>query len=630
MREGTLTDSSVVAYWPCEDRQHSTLIAPAVGTTSGQFRIFDPATDTHVDGAPGECASYSDIPSSGPIVTLADGGGLNFDIADNVTTTAATVSALFGNVTNVVPYDGTTLNKEGFATTGVILEVFTNQGAAVKTWELAYDGMGGAGTPPTATPGRLRLRGYAGTAHSFNTSTVFSTFMDFGLRDNTPYTIGLMLSQSGTTTTWQVYVRRVGDTTTLRATGTRSSNSNGAIITSLQAGGHEDAGGLSAGHVAVRNIAPIGLGELDDDEEWMNGYPGETTVARLTRLCTTHRIALSVLDSAVPAATSITDTMGPQHYDTLTALLREAEATGQGVLYDGIGPGLTYVTKRRRETNANGPATLVIDAAQAQLMEPFAPVDDDQATINHVDVTRRGGTTQVYEDITGPMGIDAVGDYATSVNVNTNTDTGLVRYGEWLVGVGTQQGYRYPSVSFALETNPSLISGWLACLPQSRIDMKNVTAVRRQHPTEDIRLLLEGWHEEIDAFTWRVTTNTTSARPWNVAVLAAATGSTGDGVCHMDTDGSQLNVSASAGATSIAVRTLSGPLWVTSAADADSFPFDLDIGGVKVTVTAIGAAASSVQTFTLAAPGLPRAFTGSATPGAGAPIKVWQPPVYGL
>src|SRR5207245_8928526 len=128
-----------------------------------------------------------------------------------------------------------------------------------------------------------------------------------------------------------------------------------------------------------------------------------------------------------------------------------------------------------------------------------------------------------------------------------------------------QHGFRYPSVSFALETNASLIPGWLACTPQSRVDVTNVASVRRQHPTETIKLLLEGWHEEISAFTWRVTANTTRSEPWNIVRLAAATGSTGDGICHLDTDGSQLNASVSAGATSIAVKTITGPLRVTPA-----------------------------------------------------------------
>lgn len=358
------------------------------------------------------------------------------------------------------------------------------------------------------------------------------------------------------------------------------------------------------------------------------GLPGETVLARLTRLCNNHGIALGVLDSTVTESASVTDTMGPQYYDTLTSLLRECETTGQGVLYDGLGIGLTYVTKERRETNANGPAALVLDASAAQLMEPFQPVDDDQGTVNDCNVQKRNGAVTTYIDTNGPLGANVIGDYATSLTVNPNSDVDLIRYAQWVVGIGTQQGYRYPTITFALETNASLIPGWLACTPQSRVDVVNVATVRRQHPDERIRLLLEGWHEEIGLFSWRVTANTSSARPWNVAVLAAATGSTGDGICHLDTDGSQLNANAALGATSISVKTNTGPLWVTSAADADSFPFDIDLGGLKATVTAISGA-SSPQTFTLSA-ALPRALTGSSTVGAGTPVKVWRPPVYGL
>jgi hypothetical protein len=391
----------------------------------------------------------------------------------------------------------------------------------------------------------------------------------------------------------------------------------------------DDGTGTSNGliaHVSVQNTTTsISAAAV---EEVFLGLPGETVTARLTRLCANHGFALDVLDSAATSSASITDTMGAQYYDTLTNLLRECERTGQGVLYDGLGPGLTYVTKKRREANASGPAALVLDASGAQLMEPFAPIDDDQLTINHCDVTQRNGATAAWIDEDGPVGADAIGDYATSYEVCVEDDNDLVSYAQWTVGIGTQQGYRYPSVSFALETNPDLIAGWLACTPQSRIDVENVTAIRRQHPAETINLLLEGWHEEIDAFTWRVTANTSPAAPWNVITLAAATGSTGDGVCHMDTDSSQLNANAAQGATSISVRTNSGPRWVATSEDADSFPFDIDLGGIKATVTAISGT-TSPQTFTLAE-GLPRDFTGSTTTGAGTPIKVWRPPVLGL
>lgn len=618
MREGTLADPSVKLYWPCEDRVHSTFVAPAVGTSNGRFRVYDPDTGGQIDGTSGEMASYSDIASSGPIVTLAAGGDLGLQVPDTtITTGASTVTGFFGNITGIVPYDGTTLNYRGTPQQGAVMSVFTADASSVKVWCITYQ--------ITTGTGRLRIQGFSETTFNLSDTPVFTNTINFHLLDNTPYEVGLSLAQSGSTTDWQLFRRQLTPPYPASSfSGSVGSNSNGANVTFISAGSFDDSAGLAVGHVVVRDTIVNSV----YDSDWGNGYPGETVTDRLTRLCTTHGLPLNILDSSVTVSPRITDTMGPQFYDTLTNLLRECEVTGQGVLYDGLGPGLTYVTQRRRESNATGPALLVIDAAQAQLMEPFSPVDDDQLTINHVDVARRGGTDQTYSKTTGPMSVDAIGDYATAITVNTVTDDGLVGYAEWLTNVGTEEGYRYPSVSFALEANPSLIPGWLTCTPQSRIDVTNVQAVRRQHPAETIKLLLEGWHESINAFTWRVTANTSQAAPWNVVVAAADTGSTGDGILHMETDDSQLNADAAEDATSISVRTNSGPRWVNSSEDADSFPFDIDIGGVQATVTAISGT-SSPQTFTLAA-GLPRAFTGSTTTGAGTPIRVWRPPVVGL
>lgn len=380
---------------------------------------------------------------------------------------------------------------------------------------------------------------------------------------------------------------------------------------------------IVSAHMTVQNQSS----SMAAVEDMFLGFPGEATLDRLERLCNGHGFYLAVLDSTATENASVVDTMGPQYYDTLTALLRECEVTGQGVLYDGLGPGLTYVTKQYRQAAAAA-ATLTLDAAAGEIMEPFAPVDDDQTLRNHVDAVRRNSVTTSHIDRAGPLGAEVVGDYSTSLAVNPEGDGGVIDYARWGVHLGTQQGYRYPSVSFALETNPTLIADWLDCTPQSRIDVVNVGSVRRQHPGNDVRLLLEGWAEEISQFTWRVTANTSRADAWNVVRLAAPTGSTGDDVGRYETSSSQLNTSVSAGATSISVRTNSGPVWVTSSADSDSFPFAIDLGGIRAVVTAISGA-SSPQTFTLSA-ALPRAFTGSTSPGAGTPIRLWKPPVLGL
>jgi hypothetical protein len=387
-------------------------------------------------------------------------------------------------------------------------------------------------------------------------------------------------------------------------------------------------------HVTVQNTA-TNISTASVIDLWL-GLPGEAVTTRLVRVANLHGMNVDLMSpgvGAIPAytetANSITLAAGPQYYDTLSGILRELETTGQGLLYDGLGTGLTYVSRRYRQQRAVA-ATLTLDASSGHLTEPFGPVDDDQVLFNHYTVNRHNGTHGAeYFDVTGSEGTNIVGDHANSLTVNCNVDAGLVGYAQWGVNTGTISGYRFPQIGFALHTNASLIPQWLACTPQSRIDITNIAAVRRQLSPDPIWLLLEGWTETISMFEWNVQANTSSAEPWNVIRLAAATGSTGDDICHMDTDSSQLNTSAALGATSISVRTNSGPLWVQSSADADSFPFYITVGGLRVQVTAISGAASP-QTFTLASPGLAAAKTGSTTPGAGAPINIWRPPVLGL
>lgn len=624
MYVGTMDDSSVVGYWPLEDHQQSDSAVSPLGNQVGGFVAWDYATSSTIAGVVGDFASYTNIPSSAPLLSMALGGSLDMFVGFTTTGTSSTTSALFGNPAGV-PTTGNREDVPAIGNTGVILTAFTPNGGSIKAWEIGVQ-----------TGGILNLIGYSAAfapSRTYNTAgKVFSQNVAFNLRPNTDYEIGLTLSQSGGTTTWRMWTLDIVTGGTASFSGTRANTGDGAQVNLVRVGEYCDVPGLAAGHVVVR--APSMT--VGADATWVRGHPGEVVTTRLPRIANRHGINVDLLAPGAgiyPAYTetddSITLTSGPQFWDTLSNTLRETEVSGQGLLYDGIGAGLTYVTRRFRQQRAVA-ATLTLNAASGHLMEPFAPVDDDQVLFNHYTVARHGGNQGVeYLDVTGPEGTDIVGDHATSLTVNPETDDGLIGYAEWGVNLGTVTGYRHPTVSFVIDTNPSLAASWLACAPQSRIDVTGIDSVRRQLSPDPIRLLLEGWTETIDMFEWRVVANTSSAEPWNVIRLAAATGSTGDDICHMDTDSSQLNTSAVLGATSISVRTNSGPLWVTTSGDADSFPFDITVGGLRVTVTAISGV-SSPQTFTLAAPGLPAAKTGSTTPGAGAPISIWKPPVLGL
>jgi hypothetical protein len=73
---------------------------------------------------------------------------------------------------------------------------------------------------------------------------------------------------------------------------------------------------------------------------------------------------------------------------------------------------------------------------------------------------------------------------------------------------------------------------------------------------------------------------------------------TGIAPVRVDTDGSELASGVTATATSLSVTVTDGPLWITSAAYPQEFPFDAALGGERIRVTAISGT-TSPQTWTV-------------------------------
>lgn len=627
-------DPTTTSYWPCEDPGYAVSAAAAVNGDAGQGSV---GQDDLTTGKPGEFASFSGFVVSAPVLTMGQMSGIICPVKSTVSTSQSTVKAIFHGLNSVRTFDeGPGLNGvidpyTGNRNSGKFLRVSTPNGGSIKTWFLSVQVWPGTETNFL----RMQLDGYSST----NPTSAATPDQSSGRISMTDYyggdaEVGLILSQDGSSTDWRWYVRTLDGTVTTSFTGSwGNSGSSAPTVSEVRIAPYRDCTGLAVGHIVVTNddvypptaamIAPY------------SGYVSERPEVRVERLAGESNIHLDVLDYPGWGGNfSIANSMGVQQYGTLTELLRECERTGAGFLFDGWGPGLTYVTKEYRERQANQPAALTVDAT-SQLMEPFGPIDDDQVIANNVIASQKAGASASYADVDGLRGVNVIGDYSTSIEVNseeTDDADAIRRYAEWRVSQGTREGYRYPTISFALETNPTLIPGWLACTPCSRLDVTNISDVRRQHASEPIRLVLDGWIETISLFAWRVTANTARQEPWNVAKLASATGSTGDAIGRMQTVASQLNANASAGATSVVVRTTSGNRWVTTGDDggSDNFPFYAEIGGCRVQVTNITGTSTSGQTFTLASPGLPRAMTGSTTTGQGASVKVWRPPVFGL
>src|SRR5207344_584974 len=101
-------------------------------------------------------------------------------------------------------------------------------------------------------------------------------------------------------------------------------------------------------------------------------------------------------------------------------------------------------------------------------------------------------------------------------------------------------------------------------------------------PSDDITLLALGYSETLDQTKWTIALNCVPESPYHVP--AWATSST-VGSAHWDAESSTLNSGCTTTATSLSVAFTSGTTrWTT---DSDAFSFDIQIGGERITVTAI-------------------------------------------
>lgn len=337
-----------------------------------------------------------------------------------------------------------------------------------------------------------------------------------------------------------------------------------------------------------------------------NAWTLESATDRLARVCAEQGDPIDVAPG--------TGMMGYQSIDTYINILRAAELVDGGVLYDGAGPGLTYVPASARQ---NLTATLTLDVAAGHLIGPVQPVDDDQRIVNTYTATRTGGSTATFSDTTSPLSVNTIGPYPDGKTINCSNDFMLADFAAWKVHLGTVDAYRWPTLRMRFNKSPEILLGWLNTQITSRIDVANLAQVLPGLDPRPVSLIAEGWTETIDKLEWSAGVNTTSYDPWRIAHLAADVNDFSEGVLRPESDGSTNVGRAEIGANSLIISTPSGPLWTTDPAEC---PIELDIGGIHVTATAISGT-SSPQTFTVSPVTM-------AIPD-GAAVVIWNPGYLG-
>lgn len=326
------------------------------------------------------------------------------------------------------------------------------------------------------------------------------------------------------------------------------------------------------GHVTVWPSATVPV----DTVEAAFGWVGELAAVRAFRLCTEEGISLTIVGDI-----GETQAMGPQLVETLPKLFAEIERTDGGLLYEPRDDyGLVYRTGRDMY---NQTPALELDWSTGHVAPPLLPVLDDLESRNDVTVTSStGGTARAVLE-TGPLSVqappDGIGRYTTHIDVNPADDGGqLTDLAWWYLHKGTIDGIRYARVTVDLVASPSRIT------QASAVDIGDIIVINNlpadESPTP-VQLQVLGYTEVIESHRRVIT------------YICVPVSAQDIGVWGSDSQGSRYGASNTVLAEDLtdvetaADVTATGEVWATTASHPSVFPFDVTIGGLVYSCTAI-------------------------------------------
>lgn len=528
-----------VAYWPCEDGANAISLASALGGT--------PMTFT---GTPSLAADSSFLCSQ-PIPTVS--GSVWNGIVPPYTAPAGAANVL--RFLMKMPSSSPPPNG------AVIASMYTY--GTVAQVDLIYFG-----------GGQLQLKGYDATgATLFDTSGFLFGVLDELLR------VSVELQTSGPNVQYSMVTVQPGATSGLAVSGTVTGSVGNTYRVAISPGG--GLGATAVGHVTVQPA----FDSLFNIGAALNAWIGEYAGVRFARLCAEEGI-----NSRIYGYPGDTVAMGAQTAQAIAALLQECEDADKGLIFE---PRQTFALGYRTRSSMYNQAPLPLAYDTAQLSAPLEPVDDDRLIINDVTVTRTSGGSSSRNIVTsGPLSVAAppagVGSYGQAKQQNLASDTQLDDAAGWLVHLGTVDDLRYPTLSLNLAR--TALSGVYYQVQDMDIgDRVTASGTPVWLPPAGVSQIVQGQTEVCYGYTFTQTWSCAPESPFEVAVLDDAV------LGRLDTDGSTLNVGIAASDQSFTVATTnaSSPLWTTTSVD---FPFDISIGGERMTVTGV-TGTSSPQTF---------------------------------
>jgi hypothetical protein len=569
-------------YFPCEDAAGSTQFASGL--------LEAPAAMTVASGSP-QFASDSNFPGSLPIAKPNVSRWFGPRVVGASATGAAQLMFCL-TVPSGGEVDAATLAQIQLSGTAGFVDVVYSVGSS----------------------GGIYLVFYGQDRVAVHTSANLATGLN-----GTSSLISVELTQSGADIAYAVYSLPVGQ---LSAPGSNNTCAGRTIgtVRGFYATPYAQVTACSLGHFALRNdIVSVLTFEVSfnayswPDRSTFEPYV-ETTLWRVQRMCGENSIPITYIRR--PNINTDWTDMGEQPVSSALSIMDEATNADLATLYEDRDiEGFVYRYGRSRY---NQDAVLTIDIASGQLAPPFKMPNDDSQLLNDVTVKRSDGSSV---RVTDDDSIDEQGRYDSSYTLNLWSDTQLDDRANWLLHIGTSDQPRYPSMQLdlarAARDSTQLYLDMLAVDVDDRIV---ATSPNSLVTSASLDLLAVGYSELLAGKVHTITAVCTPGGPYAVAEVADTSGDTNPWLCRLDTDSSTVTGTSAAGATTLSVKTPSGPLWTTV---ADDYPLYLDVSGVQVRATACsGTSASSPQVFTVDA--LPVSRT------TGHTVNVWHLPVLGF
>jgi len=576
------TDTTLYAYWPLEDGREATSIYTVGGVDGGIMAM----------GLAGD----NTLPASEALPTIGGGQpyGWNLALPPLAPTDTWEYTGLYG--IPVAPDAG--------ASEYIDLQRIDCMGGATSQWVLRIDD----------TNVSVFAKDLDGT------NVLSATFPADPGMFGTWMIVQLAIGLSGTDITWDVDIIPLdlgsvfGDDGTLASLGLHAGRPVG--LRTLEDSAAQE--GLSVGHFIITTGAVAGwLAPAD------TAYAGEPAPARVFRLCREEQVPVVVdgphlqgTTTGWPASIAAgAVALGPQRPKPLLELLEEAAVADQG--YVGEPFDLLGISYRSGATLRNQAAALSLTDEVGDLV----PNDDDRDYVNRVTVARDQGS-QIELTATGADDPDPAGSgigvlYEAARTVNVMSDLHVADQASWWLHEATWPEERYDQLTVNLDTADEATLDTFDGFNVG--DVIEATSVPADLVTTEVAQVVDGWTETISPFLVVMKPNGRPAGAWQVGVRED------DALAKRDTDGSVLDADFDAGTdTSMDVDVTRGLAWTT---DAGEFPFDVNVAGAQVTVSAIGAPAGTVQTFTVSAT---IANGINKTVDAGAEVRLWRPTIRSL